>query len=220
MGLKILVTGVTGMVGEGVAHVCLTHPEVDSVVVLGRRTSGIRHPKLKEIIHSDFSDFSSLKDQLTGLDGCFFCLGVSSLSVSEEEYVKITHGLTLALAQPLSELNPEMTFCYVSGAGTDSTEKGKVRWARVKGKTENDLMSLPFRQVFAFRPALISPLAGMKNTYKSYKILAPLLPVIRLIYPNGICSLEEIGLAMIHSVTRGYPSRVLEVRDIRALARR
>ena len=217
--IRAIITGTTGMVGEGVMRECLLHPQVEAVLVINRRPVGVSHPKLKEIIHRNFLDLSAIEDHLTGYNACFFCLGVSSIGMKEEEYFKLTHTLTLNVAQTLSKLNKEMTLCYISGAGTDSTEKGRSMWARVKGKTENDLMKLPFKTVFAFRPAFIKPTAGLKRTQKVYKYIAWLYPFMRLVAPGATCTLKEIGLAMIHSVTRGYDKNILEVSDIVALAK-
>jgi nucleoside-diphosphate-sugar epimerase len=150
--LKVIVTGATGMVGEGVMHICLNSPDVEKVLIINRRPLGVTHPKLTEITHTDFFDFSSIESQLSGYDACYFCLGVSSVGMKKEDYYKTTYTLTMHVAETLSHLNPQMTFCYVSGAGTDSTETGRLSWARVKGKAENDLMKLPFKQVFAYRP--------------------------------------------------------------------
>lgn len=206
------------MVGEGVLHECLMHPDVEQVLVIGRKTCGIRHPKLEELIHADFFDFSPIEKSLIGYNACFFCLGVSSIGMKEPEYFNLTHTLTLHVAQTLSKLNPGMTFCYVSGSGTDSTEKGRSMWARVKGKTENDLMKLPFERVYNFRPGFIRPTKGLKNTLGFYKYTEWLFPVLRFAVPGFVCSLKEIGLAMIHAVTKGYEKHILEVRDIVALA--
>ena len=218
--IRVIITGTTGMVGEGVMHECLLHPQVEEVLVINRRPGGVAHPKLKEIIHQDFFDISAIKDQLAGYNACFFSLGVSSISMKEEEYYKLTYTLTLYIAQILSELNPEMTFCYVSGAGTDSTEKGRSMWTRVKSKTENDLMKLPFKRVFAFRPAFIKPTDGLKRTQKIYKYIGWLYPILKALLPGSVCTLREIGLAMINAVTLGYEKSVLEVKDIIALANR
>lgn len=216
--VRAIITGATGMVGEGVMHECLIDPAVEAVLVINRRPGGIIHPKLTEIIHTDFYDVSDIQDQLTGYNACYFCLGVTSLGKNEEEYFKLTHTLTLNFAQTLSKLNTDMTFCYVSGANTDSTEKGKTMWARVKGKTENDLMKLPFKQVFAFRPGYMQPTKGLKRTLKPYKYLSWMYPLFKLLFPNGICTLKDVGRAMIHTVTRGYDKNILEVKDIVALA--
>lgn len=218
--VKAIVTGATGMVGEGVLHECLLHNAVEEVLIINRKPSGIQHPKLKEIIHKDFQDFSAIESQLKGYNACFFCLGVSSVGMKEEEYTKLTYTLTLHVANTLVKQNPDMTFCYVSGASTDSTEAGRMMWARVKGKTENDLMKLPFKQVYNFRPGAIEATKGLKNVLSYYKYFSWLFPIIRLFAPNSIVKLKEIGIAMINSVTKGYEKRVLEVSDIITLAAR
>ena len=206
------------MVGEGVLHECLQHPDVESVLVINRRPCGVQHLKLKEIIHDNFFDFTGIQSQLSGYNACFFCMGISSLGLKEAPYRHITYDITLALARVLAPLNPGMVFDYVSGAGTDSTEKGRSMWARVKGKTENDLLALPFRAAYMFRPGYIQPTKGMTHTYRTYKIFAPLYPVWKKLFPSYVCTLREIGLAMIYSATKAYPKRVLEVNDIVALA--
>lgn len=216
--MKVIVTGATGMVGEGVLHECLLHPEVKAVLVINRKPCGIKNPKLSEIILTDFFDLSAIQSQLAGYDACFFCLGVSSVGLSETEYTRLTHTLTLHFASALIAQNPGMVFCYISGAGTDSTEKGRSRWARIKGRTENDLMKLPFKKAFLFRPGFIEPGPGLKNTLRSYKYLFWLIPIFRRLAPNWICTLKEIGLAMIHAVLKGYSKNVLEVSDIKKLA--
>ncbi len=214
MKIKAIITGSTGMVGEGVLHECLNHPEVDSVLVINRRTCDVQHPKLKEIIHSDFSDFSSIENELSGYNAAFLCMGVSSVGMKEDKFRFLTYDLTMALAKPLAKLNPDLTFTYVSGVGTDSSEKGRIMWARVKGKTENDIIKLPVKAGFAFRPALITPIKGLKNTYTSYKVMKPLLPVFRFLFPKYVSSLRELGLAMINVALKGYDKNILEVRDI------
>jgi len=219
MRIKTIITGATGMVGEGVLHECLLHPDVESVLAINRRSCGVRHEKLKEVIHKDFSDFSSVKKDLIGYNAAFFCMGVSSIGMAEETYRHLTYDLTLALARPLSKLNPGMTICYVSGMGTDSSEKGRVMWARIKGKTENDLMQLPFRSAYMFRPAFIQPTKGLKNTHWFYRAFTPLFPLMKVLFPGYILNLREIGLAMINCVVKGPDKRVLEVRDIAELAR-
>lgn len=218
--VRAIVTGVTGMVGEGVLLECLLHNDVEEVLVINRKPCGVQHPKLKEIIHADFLDFSPIQSQLTGYNACFFCLGVSSVGMKEEEYYRFTYSLTLHVANTLVKHNPDMTFCYVSGASTDSTEAGRMMWARVKGKTENDLMKLAFKQVYNFRPGAIEATKGQKNVLKYYKYFSWLFPVIKLIAPNAIVKLKEIGYAMINSVTKGYEKQILEVSDIKALAAR
>ena len=220
MKIKAIVTGVTGMVGEGVVHECLLHPDVEQVLVIGRKPCGIAHPKLKEIIHKDFFNFSAIESQLAGYNACFFCLGVSSVGMNEEEYTKMTHTLTLHVAGILAKRNPDMTFCYVSGAGTDSTGKGRLMWARVKGRTENDLIKLPFKKVYNFRPGVMTPIPGLKNTLKYYTYLGWLIPIVKLFSPNLGTTLKEQATAMINAVIKGYEKQVLEVKDILILAKK
>jgi uncharacterized protein YbjT (DUF2867 family) len=217
-GIKAIVTGATGMVGEGLMHQCLQNPDVEQVLVINRKPSGVSHPKLKEIIHADFFDLSPISDQLTGYNACFFCLGVTSVGKKADEYYRLTYTLTMHMAQILAKQDPEMTFCYVSGAGTDGNEKGNG-WAAVKGKTENDLMKLPFKQVYAFRPGFIKPIKGLKNAHSFYKYINWLFPVGRALYPAGFCTLEELATAMIKVVNQPYPKKVIEGKDIIALAR-
>jgi uncharacterized protein YbjT (DUF2867 family) len=218
--VKAIITGATGMVGEGVLHECLHHPLVESVLVINRKLCGVSHPKLKEIIHADFFNLSSIESQLSGYNACFFCAGVSSVGMKEPEYAKITYDLTMSFAQTLCKLNPDMTFCYVSGAGTDSTEKGRMMWARVKGKTENDLFKQPFKAVFAFRPAIMQPTKGLKNALPAYKYLSWLFPIFRPIFPNYFGTLKDVGLEMINCVIFGFDKKVLEARDIAELAKK
>ncbi len=208
------------MVGEAVLHECLLHPDVEQVLIINRKPFGIKHPKLREIIHADFYNLSAIEAQLKGYSACLFCLGVSSVGMKEEDYFKLTYTLTMHFAQTVAKQNSDMVFCYISGAGTDSTEKGKQMWARVKGKTENDLMKLPFKSVYNFRPGILSPTKGMKNTLSYYKYLGWLLPVIRLLAPKYITSLKELGLAMIHTSTKGYEKNILEVTDILELSKK
>ena len=220
--LSVILTGATGMVGEGVLYECLHHADVEKVLVITRNTCGYLHPKLTEIIHSDFSDISSMSDRLTGYNACYFCLGVTSLGKNEAEYTKLTYTLTINFATTLANLNPDMTFCYISGAGTDSSVKGRTMWARVKGKTENDLMKLPFKKVYNFRPAGIIPFLPLKPSqtfYKSFKYIGWLLPVMKVITPNYIVTLKDLAAAMINSSITGYPKNILEVKDIKILAR-
>jgi uncharacterized protein YbjT (DUF2867 family) len=217
--ISAIVTGATGMVGEGVLHECLQSPEVEQVLIINRKPSGITHPKLKEIIHQDFFDVSPIQALLKGYDACFFCLGVSSVGMKEEEYTKMTYTLTMHVAETLSKLNPTMTFCYVSGSGTDSTEKGRSMWARVKGKTENDLMKLPFKAVYNFRPGYMHPTPGLKNTLPYYKYLSWLYPVFRKVFPGAASTLAELGQSMIKAATKGYQKPILEVKDFVALTK-
>lgn len=216
--INVLITGATGMVGEGVLHECLLDPQVESVLIINRKPSGISHPKLKAIIHPDFFDIGPVANQLSGYDACFFCLGVSSIGMKEPEYYKMTYTLTMGFAEMLSKVNPAMVFCYISGANTDSTEKGKSMWARVKGKTENDLMKLPFKKVYNFRPGYMHPTAGLKNTLSFYKYISWLYPVFRKLFPKQVSTLKELGLAMIQAALNGYEKNILEVTDIVTLA--
>lgn len=218
MKIKAIITGSTGMVGEGVLHECLNHPEVESVLVINRKTCGTTHPKLKEILHSDFSDFSAIEEKLVGYNAAYLCMGTTSFLVSEEKYSHVTHDLTMALATPLAKLNPEITICYVSGAGTDSTEAGRLMWTRVKGKTENDLLKLPNKQSYMFRAGLIQPTPGLSNAYLMYRVVNPVIPILRKIFPGMVSSLKEIGVAMIEATRSGYPSQIIEVTDIVQLA--
>ncbi|MEJ2195375.1 MAG: NAD-dependent epimerase/dehydratase family protein [Ignavibacteriaceae bacterium] len=213
MKINAIITGATGMVGEGVLHECLLHPDVESVLVLNRKPSGVKHEKLKEIIHKDFFDLSPIEDQITGFNACYFCAGVSSVGKKENEYKHITYDLTINFAKTLIKHNPEMTFCYVSGSGTDSTEKGKIMWARVKGKTENDLMKLAFKESYMFRPGYIQPTKGLKNAYKIYKVFMPFYPILKILFPKYVVSLEEIGKAMINVTLCGSDKKILECKD-------
>lgn len=217
--IRAIVTGVTGMVGEGVLHECLQHPDVEAVLIVNRRPSGISHPKLTEIVHTDFFDLSAIEKQLAGYNACYFCLGVSSVGMKEPEYYKMTYILTLHVAETLSRLNRDMTFCYVSGGGTDSTEKGKSMWARVKGKTENDLAKLLFKQEFNFRPGYMHPTKGLKNVLPYYKYLSWMYPFFRKFFPGFVSTLAELGQAMINVTRFGYDKQILEVKDIVAVAK-
>jgi uncharacterized protein YbjT (DUF2867 family) len=217
MKIKAIITGATGMVGEGVLLECLKHPGVEEVLVINRKPGGISHPKLREIIHLDFFNLAPIEQQLTGFDACFFCLGVSSVGISREQYKRISYDLTLNVAQLLRKLNPAMRFCYVTGAGTDSSEQGRIAWARVKGATENALIRL-FDQAYMFRPGFMRPTPGQRNAKRYYRFLAWLYPIGRSIYPAGFCTLQEVGLAMIEVVRNGYPKKILEVKDIVAAA--
>jgi len=220
MKIKAIITGVTGMVGEGVLHECLLHPEVESVLVINRKPCGVKHEKLKEIIHKDFLDLSSIEDQLAGYNACYFCAGVTSVGKKEDEYRRITYYLTMNFAKKLVDLNPDMTLCYVSGVGTDSTEKGRSMWARVKGKTENDLLKLPFKAAYMFRPGYIQPIKGLKNTYKIYKVFVPFYPILKTLFPKYVVTLEEIGKSMINVTLYGSEKKVLECRDIAKLSKK
>lgn len=216
--MKVIVTGASGMVGEGVMLECLSNTQVEQVLVVGRRPCGTTHPKLKEIIHKDFYDLTSIENELKGYDACFFCLGTTSLGLKEEAYYKISYTLTMNFANTLCKLNSGMTFCYVSGAGTSGNENARNMWVRVKSKTENDLQKLPFKKVFNFRPALMTPTKGMKNTQKLYYAFAWLVPVVKLFSKNLVLSLQQVGKAMINSVSKGYTKSALEASDIRILS--
>lgn len=219
MKIRAIVTGATGMVGEGVLHECLRHPDIEQVLVINRKPGGVTHPKLREIVHTNFFDLSPIADQLAGYTACFFCLGVSSVGMKEPAYRRLTYDLTLTVAQLLVRLNPEMTFCYVSGAGTDSSEQGGMMWARVKGATENVLTHLPFQKVYLFRPGFLQPTPDLKNVKPYYSYLSWLYPVGRMLFPNGVSTLQELALAMIKTVSQGYPKPILEVKDIVQLAK-
>jgi len=209
------------MVGEGVLYECLQHPDVEKVLVITRKPSGYTHPKLTEIIHSDLSDITPLSDSLKGYNACYFCMGVTSLGKKEPEYTKLTYTLTLNFAGTLASLNTGMTFCYISGAGTDSTEKGRTMWARVKGRTENDLLKLPFKRVYNFRPGGIIPFLPLKPTqtfYKTYKYTKWILSLMKMFTPQYVISLKELAAAMIQASLTGYSTPVVEMKDMKVLA--
>jgi uncharacterized protein YbjT (DUF2867 family) len=218
MKIRAIITGATGMVGEGILHECLLHDDVEAILMINRKPSGIVHPKIKEILHADFADISALAQEVTGYNACFFCAGVSSIGKDEKTFYELTYTLTTGFAYTLSQQNPEMVFCYVSGSGTNST--GKMMWARVKGKTENDLFAMPFKKVYAFRPGFMKPTPGLKNTLPAYKYINWLYRPMRALFPASVSTLKEVGLAMIHAVTNGYDKQVLEVKDIVALAKK
>jgi uncharacterized protein YbjT (DUF2867 family) len=218
MSIRVIVFGATGMVGEGVLHEALKHPAVESILVIGRRSCNILHPKISEMIHDDFFDYAAIEHHLVGFNACFFCLGVSSLRMREQEYTRLTYDLTMQAATTLSRLNPEMTFCYISGAGTDATERGRSMWARVKGKTENDLSRLPFKAVYLFRPGFIKPTKGLKNTFVWARILGLAYPAWKILLAKYVCTLEELGLAMIRAADKQLPKKILECKDIALLA--
>jgi uncharacterized protein YbjT (DUF2867 family) len=219
MKMKAIITGVTGMVGEGVLHECLQHPDVEQVLIINRKPSGITHPKLKEIVHADFFDLATIEGELNGYDTCLFCLGVTSIGLSEEKYSRVTYDLTLNFAKTLCRLNPQMVFCYISGAGTDGSETKRNMWIRVKGKTENALLRLPFKKAYMFRPGYIKPGKGMKNTHSFYYLIDWMYPFWKLVTPQFFCTIQELGTAMINCTLKGYDKPVLEVKDIVKLAK-
>jgi uncharacterized protein YbjT (DUF2867 family) len=218
--MKVLLFGATGMVGQGVLRECLLDPEVELAATVGRTATGIEDAKLREIVHSDLTSYAGIESELAGFDACFFSLGVSSSGMKEADYERITYGFTLPAAETLSRINPGMTFIYVSGAGTDSSEHGRVMWARVKGRTENALLRLPLK-AYMFRPGLIQPLDGIKSKTAAYRVIytlaGPLLPLLRWAFPNQVLSTREIGFAMLSVAKHGYEKRILETKDIRAV---
>jgi uncharacterized protein YbjT (DUF2867 family) len=219
--MNVIIFGATGMVGQGVLRECLLDPEVEGVLCIGRGSTGQQHPKLREIVHSDFLDFSPIESEMRGLDACFFCLGVSSAGMQEQPYRRVTYDFTVAAAQTLARLNPGMTFIYVSGMGTDSFERGRVTWARVKGATENALLRMPFKAAYMFRPAAIVPLHGIKSKTGLYRffyaLTAPLLPWLYAHFPRYVTTTEQMGRAMLKVAKYGAPKPVLENSDINAL---
>lgn len=220
--MNVIITGATGMVGKGVLLECLDHPEVERVLSIGRSEVELNHPKLVQLIHEDFSDFSSVKDQLKGYDAAFLCMGVSAVGMSEEKYHHLTYDFTLALAKPLQELNPNMTCTYVSGVGTDSTEKGRTMWARVKGRTENDLLKLGFKHAYMFRPGIIIPKRGIKSSTKLYQFFYDyflwLIKLIKVISPKSVVNTTQVGQAMINATINGYEKDIIHPGDILKLA--
>lgn len=219
MKLNVVITGSTGMVGEGVLHECLNHHSVEKVLVINRRPCGLAHPKLSEVIHPDFLDTEGLGEKLVGYNACYFCAGMSSVGKPAEEYERMTYDLTIGFAKVFLAANPLSFFCYVSGEGTDSSEQGRLRWARVKGKTENMLMQMPFVSATMFRPGYIQPTPGLKNTYKILKWIAPLFPLWQILFPRHVCTLAELGSAMINVTLSPDAKRILEPPDIRRRAK-
>ena len=221
--MRTIIFGATGMVGMGVLLECLEDARVQSVLVVGRSSTGVTHPKMQEVLHKDFFDFAPIQSHFIGYDACFFSLGVSALGLSEERYHHLTFDLTLAVARSIVQVNPNLTFCYVSGAGTDSTERGRTMWARVKGKTENALLALPFRAAYMFRPGFIVPLKGVRSKTRLYQtfysVLGPLLPLLRRASPRLVTTTVIVARAFIEVAGKGYPRRVLEMEDINALGK-
>jgi uncharacterized protein YbjT (DUF2867 family) len=219
--MKVILFGATGMVGQGVLRECLLDPGIESVLAVGRSPTGQSHPKLRELAHANFTDFSAIAPQLTGYDACFFCLGVSSVGMDEERYRHLTYDITLAAATTLAKLNPGMVFTYVTGRSTDSTEQGPMMWARIKGKTENDLLKLPFKAAYMFRPAGIQPLHGVRSktpwVQAIYVVATPLLSYLNRVAPKYMTTSEQLGRAMIKVARDGFPRPVLESEDINSL---
>jgi uncharacterized protein YbjT (DUF2867 family) len=219
--MKVILFGATGMVGQGVLRECLVDAGVERVLVVGRSPTGVQHAKLHEVLHDNFTDFSKIESQLRGYDACFLCLGVSSVGMEAERYRHLTYDVTMAAANTLVRLNPGMVFTYVTGRSTDSTEQGPVRWARVKGKTENDLLKLPFKAAYMFRPAGIQPLHGVRSktawVQAIYVVAAPLLSYLARTAPKYMTTSEQLGRAMIKVARDGYPKPVLESEDINAV---
>lgn len=220
--MRVLLFGATGMVGQGVLRECLRASDVDFIQTVGRMASGQRAPKLREVIQQDLFDLGGIESELNTFDACLFCLGVSSAAMTEPQYSRLTYNLTLGIAQTLARLNPQMTFIYVSGAGTDSTERGRIMWSRVKGKTENALQRLAFRAVYLFRPGIIQPVHGARSKTASYRILytlaSPLFPVLRMLFPKHTLTTERLGQAMLNVLRHGADKTVLEAADINAFS--
>jgi uncharacterized protein YbjT (DUF2867 family) len=214
-GINVIITGATGMVGEGVLFECLANEKVNRVLMVNRKHYELQHPKLQELIVPDFLKLNEFANNITGYDACFFCAGISSIGMKEDKYTRITYDTTLAFAKAFLAANPNSVFTYISGAYTDSTEKGKVMWARVKGRTENDLVKLPFKGVYNFRPGVITPFDGQKNWKPLFKWMAK---AIRAVAPKSALAVQQIARAMINATISGYPSPILEVKDIRKLA--
>jgi uncharacterized protein YbjT (DUF2867 family) len=214
--------GATGMVGAGVLLECLDDPRVQSVLAVGRSPTGRSHPKLREVLREDFFNYDNLRSEFASCDACFFCLGVTSVGLGEAEYTHLTYDLTMAAARAIASVNTSMTFCYVSGVGTDSTERGRTMWARVKGKTENAILALPFKAAFMFRPGFIQPVKGVRSKtgwyQAAYDVLAPASPLLLRIAPNHVTTTARLGRAMIQVADRGFDKRILHSREINALA--
>jgi uncharacterized protein YbjT (DUF2867 family) len=219
--VKVILFGATGMVGQGVLRECLLDSGVEQVLAIGRSATGQQHAKLQEVVQSDLFDLSSIEGRLAGFDACFFCLGVSAAGMSEQDYRRITYELTMSVAKTMAKLNPAMTFIYVSGAGTDSAERSRMMWARVKGKTENDLLKMPFHAAYMFRPGYIQPLHGIRTKTRwygaLYAVMGPLYPIWKRLLPNYVTTTECVGRAMLNVARHGAPKRFLENQDINGL---
>jgi uncharacterized protein YbjT (DUF2867 family) len=218
MEIKVIITGATGMVGEGVLLTCLRHPCIKEVLMVNRRKVELKHPKLKELLVPNFLELETFEEQLKGYDACFYCAGISSNGVNEADYTKITYDTPLYFAQTLVKLNPAMVFGHISGSHTDSSEKGKMMWARVKGRAENALLKLPFKKVYNFRPGFMKPYAEQKNVKRLYRAIGSMYPLLLFLFPNNVSTMAQLGLSMINSVLNGYDKPILEVEDIKELA--
>ena len=217
--IAVIITGATGMVGEGVLLECLENAAVERVLIVNRKPYGMPHAKLQEILVKDFMKLEEIRDQLSGYDACFYCAGVSSLGKTEEEYTHVTYDVTMNFAKTLLAVNPGMVFIFVTGAGTDGTEKGKLMWARVKGRTENALTRLGFRGAYNFRPGFMKPMPGQKKLNKYFWLIGWVFPVVKALAPNHVSTLRDVAVAMIRCVTAGYEKQVLEIRDINSLGK-
>ncbi|MFC1692579.1 epimerase [Candidatus Latescibacterota bacterium] len=220
MTINAILFGASGMIGKGVLLECLEHPNVSKILAIGRRSCGVKHPKLNEIIHTDFLSYSTIEEKLSDFNACFFCLGVPSSGMTEQDYHLITHDYVVKAAEVLSVKNKDMTFCFISGAGTDEKGKSRMMWARVKGKAENSLKLLPFKNLYLFRPAFVHPKKEIKPSYSFYKIMVPFYPLLRFLFPKYVSNTVEVGQAMINAVVYGVDRQVLESKDIIQLAKR
>lgn len=216
---KVILTSATGLVGEGVLLECLTRPQIAEVLVVGRKACGKTHPKLKELLVPNFFELNEIKSQLKGYDACFYCAGISSTGMNEQDYRYITYDTTLAFADTLLEINPNLAFCFISGSRTDSTERGRIMWARVKGKTENALAEMDFKTLYHFRPGFMKPTKGQQNVKGYYKVIGKMYGLFKWLLPNNVSTMQEVGQAMINSIAIGYPKQILEVSDIKQLAK-
>jgi uncharacterized protein YbjT (DUF2867 family) len=221
--MRVILFGATGMIGQGVLRECLLDPGVEAVLSIGRRASGVTNAKLREIVHADLTDLSAIEGELGGYDACFFCLGISSAGMSEADYRRVTYDVTLAAAQAIQKRSPDLTFVYVSGTGTDSTEKGRTMWARVKGATENAILAMPFKASYMFRPGYIQPMNGARASGRGtrilYAVFGPLYPVWKTLAPRYVTTTEEVGRAMLRVAREGAPTQLLESDDIAKLGR-
>jgi uncharacterized protein YbjT (DUF2867 family) len=219
--MRVIIFGATGMVGQGALRECLRDPDVKNILSVVRTPGEIQHEKLREIVHQDFFDFTSIENNLTNIDACLFCLGMTSTGTTEDAYSRVTYGFTIAAAQTLLRLNPRICFVFVSGAGADSTERGRVMWARIKGKTENALLGMPFRAAYMFRPGVIQPLDGIRSTTGSYRLIytfaGPLLTLARRFWPRYVSTTQELGRALLIAAKHGTEKRVVEASQIRDL---